>query len=99
MPESPRWLVEHGKRDEAAKSLARSAGTLPDDPAVQLTLAEIEDDFAGKARAPLHRQFRMMFESRQTALRCFIPSLVMFAQQWTGEHSLSTRGSLSVPSH
>jgi sugar porter (SP) family MFS transporter len=88
-PESPRWLVEHGKRDRAAQSLARSAGTTPDDPAVQLTLSEIEEEFTGKARAPLLRQIRMMGESRHTALRCFIPSLVMFFQQWTGTNAIN----------
>ncbi|KAI0738639.1 general substrate transporter [Daedaleopsis nitida] len=88
-PESPRWLVEHGKRERAAASLARAAGTTPDDPAVQFTLSEIEADFAGKERATLWQQFRMMGESRHTALRSFIPSLVMFFQQWTGTNAIN----------
>ncbi|KAI0034739.1 general substrate transporter [Vararia minispora EC-137] len=88
-PESPRWLVEHGNRDRAAASLARSAGTTPDDPAIQLTLVEIEETFTGKARASLPRQLLMMGESRLTALRCFIPSLVMFMQQWTGTNAVN----------
>ena len=83
-PESLRWLVEHGQRDRAAHSLASAAGKQADDPAVQYTLAEIEEEFAGRAQVPLWRQFRMMGENRLTALRCFIPSLVMFFQQWTG---------------
>lgn len=88
-PESPRWLVEHGHRDRAASSLARTAGTTPDDPAVQFTLSEIEAEFAGKERASLLKQFRMMGESRHTVLRSFIPSLVMFFQQWTGTNAIN----------
>lgn len=83
-PESPRWLVEHGQRERAAVSLARGAGKSADDPAVQYTLAEIEEQFYGRAQISLWQQFSLMGESRVTALRCFIPSLVMFFQQWTG---------------
>jgi sugar porter (SP) family MFS transporter len=88
-PESPRWLVEHGQRDRAALSLGRAAGTTSDDPAVQLTLFEIEEEFSGKARASFLRQLRMMGESRATALRCFIASLAMFFQQWTGTNAVN----------
>ncbi|KAI0745919.1 general substrate transporter [Earliella scabrosa] len=88
-PESPRWLVEHGHRDRAAASLARTAGTTPDDPAVQFTLSEIEAEFAGKEKASIFQQFRMMGESRHTFLRSFIPSLVMFFQQWTGTNAIN----------
>ena len=52
--------------------------------AVAYRLAQIEREFAGRARLPLLRQVRLMGVSRSTALRCFIPSLVMFFQQWTG---------------
>ncbi|KAI0315088.1 general substrate transporter [Amylostereum chailletii] len=88
-PESPRWLVEHGHRDRAAMSLAHTAGTTPDDPAVQFTLSEIEAEFHGKGQASIFKQFRMMGESRSTVLRCFIPSLVMFFQQWTGTNAIN----------
>ncbi|EPQ52582.1 sugar transporter [Gloeophyllum trabeum ATCC 11539] len=88
-PESPRWLVEHGKYDRAARSLAFAAGKAIDDPAVQATLAEIQADFAGKPRDSVWKQFRMMGESWTTALRCFIPSLVMFFQQWTGTNAIN----------
>ena len=88
-PESPRWLVEHGHYDQAAKSLARAYGTHPKDDTVLTTLEEIKLDFEGKEQTPILRQFRMMFESRSTALRCFIPSLVMFFQQATGTNAIN----------
>ncbi|KAH7913229.1 general substrate transporter [Hygrophoropsis aurantiaca] len=88
-PESPRWLVEKERYDEAAKTLAYVARKSIDDPAVILTLDEIKADFVGKQQIPILTQFRMMGESYQTALRCFIPSLVMFFQQWTGTNAIN----------
>ncbi|THG96260.1 hypothetical protein EW026_g5537 [Hermanssonia centrifuga] len=88
-PESPRFLVENGKYDRAARSLASASGCSPGDPSVLFTLEEIKADFEGKERTPLFKQLRMMGESRTTALRCFIPSLVMFWQQATGTNAIN----------
>ncbi|GJE88573.1 sugar porter family MFS transporter [Phanerochaete sordida] len=88
-PESPRWLVEHGHFDRAAKSLARASGCRPDDDSVLAELAEIKGDFEGKEKTPIIKQFALMAESRTTALRCFIPSLVMFFQQATGTNAIN----------
>ncbi|KAF7796449.1 hypothetical protein EIP86_007626 [Pleurotus ostreatoroseus] len=88
-PESPRFLVENGKYDRAARSLASVSGTHPHDPAVTAILDEIKADFEGKEKTPLLRQLAMMGESRTTALRCFIPSLVMFWQQATGTNAIN----------
>ena len=88
-PESPRWLVEHGHFDRAARSLARASGMRPDDESVLLTVEEIKADFEGKEKTPLLKQLVMMGESRTTALRCFIPSLVMFWQQATGTNAIN----------
>lgn len=88
-PESPRWLVEHGHMDRAAKSLAYAARLSPDDLAVQTTLSEIKADFDKREEVPVWRQFKQMGESRSIALRCFLPSLFMFFQQWTGTNSIN----------
>ncbi|CAL1707085.1 unnamed protein product [Somion occarium] len=88
-PESPRFLVENGKLDQAARSLASASGCSPDDDSVRVTLEEIKADFEGKERTPLFKQLIMMGESRTTALRCFIPSLVMFWQQATGTNAIN----------
>lgn len=88
-PESPRWLVEHEQYDRAAKALAFVARKSVDDDAVVLTLNEIKADFLGKQKTSMWTQIRMMGESRVTVLRCFIPSLVMFFQQWSGTNAIN----------
>ncbi|KAF5340877.1 hypothetical protein D9758_012155 [Tetrapyrgos nigripes] len=88
-PETPRWLVEHKREDEAARVLAYVARTSPSDPAVQATIDEIKAEFQGKQELPLWRQFMGMGESWTIAHRCFIPSLVMFFQQWTGTNAIN----------
>lgn len=80
-PESPRWLVEHEKEEAAARSLAFVNRTTPEDDDVLRIIGEIKASFAGKKDPPLLKQFLAMGESRVIALRCFIPSLVMFFQQ------------------
>lgn len=88
-PESPRWLVEQERYDEAARTLAYVVRTSVDDKAVLITLDEIKADFIGKQRTSLVTQFRMMGESRQVALRCLIPSILTFLQQWTGTNAIN----------
>ena len=83
-PESPRWLVEQERYDEAAATLAYVVRTSVNDRAVLITLDEIKKDFYGKQCMSLLTQFRMMGESRETVLRCLIPSIVTFFQRWTG---------------
>ncbi len=43
MPESPRYLVQVGKMDEARKSLARSSNTTADDPAIFKEITDIDN--------------------------------------------------------
>lgn len=88
-PESPRWLVERGRYEEAAAALAHIASKNLDDNAVVLTLSEIRADFVGKHRLLLLTQFRKMVESRVIFLRCIIPSLATFFQQWSGTNAIN----------
>ncbi|CAL1708588.1 unnamed protein product [Somion occarium] len=89
LPESPRYLVEIGKYERATRSLAFASGRSPDDKNVRITLEEIKADFEGKEKVPLLKQLTMMRESRTTALRCFIPSFIMFWQQATGTNGIN----------
>ncbi|XP_006459491.1 hypothetical protein AGABI2DRAFT_177416 [Agaricus bisporus var. bisporus H97] len=88
-PESPRWLVEHEQYDKAALILAHTSGKDVNDPSVVQTLEEIKQEFEGKEKLSIMQQVRGMTETRYIALRCFIPSLVMFFQQWTGTNAIN----------
>jgi sugar porter (SP) family MFS transporter len=88
-PESPRWLVERGRYEEAAAALAHIANKNQNDNAIVLTLSEIRADFVGKHKLPLLTQFRKMAESRVILLRCIIPSLATFFQQWSGTNAIN----------
>ncbi|EKM78840.1 hypothetical protein AGABI1DRAFT_114418 [Agaricus bisporus var. burnettii JB137-S8] len=88
-PESPRWLVEHGKHKEAATVLARTGGKDVDHPSVVQTLEEIKQEFVASKQPSFLKQIRLVGESRAVALRCFIPPLVMFFQQWTGTNAIN----------
>ncbi|OAX41463.1 general substrate transporter [Rhizopogon vinicolor AM-OR11-026] len=88
-PESPRWLVEKERYDEAAATLAYVSRTSVNDPAVLLTVEEIKADYIGKTKISLIAQFRMMGESRTTAIRCLIPPIVTFFQQWNGTNAIN----------
>ncbi|KAF9238558.1 general substrate transporter [Melanogaster broomeanus] len=89
-PESPRWLVERERYEDAAASLAYIARADPSSPAVQLTLSEIRADFVGRHKLSIVSQFRKMGENRIIALRCLIPSILTFFQQCTTATLLAT---------
>ncbi|EKM78841.1 hypothetical protein AGABI1DRAFT_129120 [Agaricus bisporus var. burnettii JB137-S8] len=91
-PESPRWLVEHGKHKEAATVLARTSGKDVDHLTVVQTLEEIKQEFAGKKQSSFLRHIRQMGESKAVTLRCFIPPLVLCFQQWTGTNAINLYG-------
>lgn len=88
-PESPRWLVEKGDLSQAQSVLARVSGLDASDPHILLTISEIQSGFRGQNQLSLGKQFAGMGQSRAIALRCFIPSLVMFFQQWTGTNAIN----------
>ncbi|KAI6133493.1 general substrate transporter [Pisolithus thermaeus] len=88
-PESPRWLIERGRYTDAADALGYIVRKDPQDDAVQLTLSEIREEFVGKRKLPIATQFKKMGESRTIALRCLIPSIATFFQQWTGTNAVN----------
>ncbi|EEB92779.1 hypothetical protein MPER_08665, partial [Moniliophthora perniciosa FA553] len=88
-PESPRWLVVHGRPGEAAQTLAYIAQVSPQDESLQVTLDEIKAECAGKKALSLWQQLLGMGESWQIIHRGFAPALVMFFQQWTGTNAIN----------
>lgn len=83
-PESPRWLIDHGHRDEGLKTLAKlHAHGDVDDPWVKAEFAQIEEaitfDHDHEAKSYLE-----LFRSRSSFRRLLIGCSVQAACQMTG---------------
>lgn len=75
--ESPRWLVEKNRLDEAAEALARVRAKSIDDEAVRQELDEIVRDFEGHSRLPLTAQLRAACSSKQMIYRSSFAVILM----------------------
>jgi MFS family permease len=87
--ESPRWLVEKFRIDEARKALSRVRARPVDDPAIREELQEIITDFEGKEKLSLTQQLRLAFSSKQMLYQSSLAVILMFWQQWTGTNSIN----------
>jgi hypothetical protein len=76
--ESPRWLVEKGRVEEARQVLARVRARPIDDERITLELDEIIQDFHGKERLTFFQQGQAIFASKQIFV-----SALQFFQQWS----------------
>jgi SP family sugar:H+ symporter-like MFS transporter len=82
--ESPRWLVEKNRIDEARKALSTVRSRPIDDPEVDKELEEIVKDFRGHEKLPLTQQVKMTFSDSKVLYTFFMAVSLMFWQQWTG---------------
>ncbi|KAJ0106901.1 MFS quinate transporter [Diaporthe amygdali] len=87
--ESPRWLVEKFRIDEARKALSRVRARPTDDPTIREELEEIITDFEGKEKLSLTQQLRLAFSSKQMLYQSSLAVILMFWQQWTGTNSIN----------
>lgn len=87
--ESPRWLAEKGRHDEAKVVLARLRGVPLNDPLVEEEHALIKADFEGRIKLTLAEQFREATSTRKMLYRSSLPFILMAFQQWTGVNSMN----------
>lgn len=87
--ESPRWLVEKNRIEDARSALATVRGKLEDELSVIKELDEIVEDFQGHSELSLRQQLRAACESKQMFYRCSMGFTLMFWQQWTGTNSIN----------
>lgn len=87
LPDSPRWLLLKGRRQEAKAVIARLSGTTEDDPAVQAELKSIEEVLAVETNS----SFKLLLERgpSQNLQRTIIAVAAQFFQQIGGINLLT----------
>ncbi|KAI5212801.1 general substrate transporter [Aureobasidium subglaciale] len=87
--ESPRWLVEKDRHDDAARALAHVRSYSHDDPVVTKELGEIVADFQSHEKISLLGQLRTVCSDRKYLYRYSMAIILMMFQQWTGTNSIN----------
>jgi len=89
MPESPRWLVGHGRNDEARRILSKlHANGNDNDPLVELEMTEIEEAIRYQ-KDHERRSWLELVATRGNRYRMFIGITVGLFSQWSGNGLLS----------
>ncbi|KAJ7228311.1 general substrate transporter [Mycena pura] len=85
LPESPRWLLAVGRKDEALAILARYHGADdPNSPLVQLEWREFEEAIKLDASDKRWWDYRGLVNTRNARYRTFMMVLMAFFGQWSG---------------
>ena len=88
--ESPRWLVEKNRIDDAAKALSRVRGKPIENDEVIQELDDIVADFNGHEKLPLIAQVKTACSGKRMLYRSSFVIILMFFQQMTGMDSFQT---------
>ncbi|KAF2006049.1 general substrate transporter [Amniculicola lignicola CBS 123094] len=87
-PETPRWLVEHGRSAAARKSLAWLRALDPADKLVTDELREIERDVEQRKQAATSQSWTMLFTDGPLFSRFWRAALLQFMAQMCGNSSM-----------
>lgn len=85
-PETPRWLVEHGKGDAAKRSLAWLRALSPTDQRVIVEIEEIEQDVRQR-RTATEQDWTVLFTHRPLFNRLWRAALLQFVRYLHHIHS------------
>ena len=91
LPESPRWLIKHGKFAEGTEVLCQLRGLPEEDPVLQHELKEIMNSYeAQRGLAPFHYKELFQNGKTQTFRRVMLGIFINAAQQLSGINMVST---------
>ncbi|KAJ3039982.1 hypothetical protein HDV00_011537 [Rhizophlyctis rosea] len=90
VPESPRWLVAHGKHEEARRVLAKyHANKDPNDPLVVFEMSEIQNALVMEREATQGASMKTLFATKGNRRRLLIIFAIAFFSQWSGNGLVS----------
>ncbi|ESZ94407.1 hypothetical protein SBOR_5200 [Sclerotinia borealis F-4128] len=87
--ESPRWLIEKDRHEEALLALSHVRRRSPTDPLIQREYHEIIADFHGKEKLTLLRQMKLTVSNKASLYAVSMAATLQFWQQWTGTNSIN----------
>ncbi|KAG9020724.1 hypothetical protein FS837_007930, partial [Tulasnella sp. UAMH 9824] len=87
--ESPRWLAEQGRFEEARHVVAYIRGVDANNAGVQEEIQAIKKDVQGRGKLSIREQAKEATSSRKMLYRCSIPVILMAFQQLTGINAVN----------
>lgn len=91
LPESPRWLIKHGRIDQGIYNLCKLRGLPADDPVLKAELDSIMATFESqKSQAPFRYKELFQNGTSQTFRRMCLAFFIQAAQQLSGINLVST---------
>jgi MFS family permease len=90
VPESPRWLIDHGREEAAFKVLAKyHCGGDMEDPLVAFEVDEIKEAIRLEKEAKSNSSFKSLFATPGNRRRMRIIIAIAFFSQWSGNGIVS----------
>jgi len=90
VPESPRWLIDHGREEQATKIIAKyHCGGDMEDPLVSFEIEEIKEAIRMEKEANSSSSFKQLFATKGNRRRMRIIIAIAFFSQWSGNGIVS----------
>ncbi|KAF2663865.1 putative MFS lactose permease [Microthyrium microscopicum] len=90
LPETPRWLIAHGKDEEALEIMAKYHGEGDrDSPIVQLEYREMKEDISITGSDKRWWDYSGLFKTRDARYRSMLVIAMAFFGQWSGNGPVS----------